>query len=286
MNARMISTQADVARMELEVRLETLHNHNQTLPRIRREFETHEQLMLYVQAQEIDEDFALSLLVQMVLHKRTTLPILVGILRRCFETPQGNPQASQMAADMLVRCAEADLVDWNAMTEQFVVKIDVTPDVRDELDMYQFPLPMIVEPRKLTSNTDSPYLGVRDGSVILRNNHHGDDVCLDHLNRQNRVRFSLNNQVADLIQNRWRNLDKPKVGESKQDFEKRKRAFEKYDRTARRVMAEVTSHGNEFHLTHKYDKRGRTYCQGYHITTQGTAWSKAVVELADKEVIP
>jgi DNA-directed RNA polymerase len=43
--------------------------------------------------------------------------------------------------------------------------------------------------------------------------------------------------------------------------------------------------GNRFYMTHKYDKRGRTYSQGYHINPQGNDWNKAVIEFADKEVI-
>jgi len=38
-------------------------------------------------------------------------------------------------------------------------------------------------------------------------------------------------------------------------------------------------------MTHRYDKRGRVYCMGYHVNYQGTPWNKAVIELADKEMI-
>jgi DNA-directed RNA polymerase len=38
-------------------------------------------------------------------------------------------------------------------------------------------------------------------------------------------------------------------------------------------------------MTHKYDKRGRTYSQGYHIQPQGSDWNKAVIEFADKEIV-
>ena len=73
-------------------------------------------------------------------------------------------------------------------------------------------------------------------------------------------------------------------GETRADFEKRRRAFEKYDRTAKDVIGLLQQEGSEFYLTHKYDKRGRTYCQGYHVTYQGAPWNKAVIEFADQEV--
>ena len=43
--------------------------------------------------------------------------------------------------------------------------------------------------------------------------------------------------------------------------------------------------GKDIYLTHKYDKRGRVYCQGYYISYQGTDWNKAVIELSNKEIV-
>lgn len=278
-----MQTEADnsTIREEHERMLEKLFNKNQLLPRIRKEFEECKDFDFrkYMLSKTIDPDFGFNLMVQMALHKRTTLPTLVGILRNHFNSD------TQATADALLVAAEADLVDWEPNFQMFVVKFNVAQHVQEELDRYQFPLPMIVEPRELRTNRSSPYLELKDGSVILRDNHHNDDVCLDHLNKMNKIKFCLNNQTAVMIQNQWRNLDKQKEGETKQDFEKRKRAFAKYDRTAKDVMAQVTKLGNEFFLTHKYDKRGRIYAQGYHINYQGTAWNKAVIEFVNKELV-
>ena len=43
--------------------------------------------------------------------------------------------------------------------------------------------------------------------------------------------------------------------------------------------------GNKFYFTHKVDKRGRLYCQGYHINYQSASYKKAMIELANKEII-
>ena len=66
---------------------------------------------------------------------------------------------------------------------------------------------------------------------------------------------------------------------------KRKKAFEKFDSTCRHIYRLMYEAGNRFYLTHKVDKRGRTYAQGYHVNTQGAAWNKATIELADMEVV-
>lgn len=266
-------------RLSHQIELEKLFSKNQLIPRIRREFEHCEgfDFTAYMEKNKIPIPFGFDVLTQMALHKRTSLPTLVGILRHHFDD-------SQLTADMILRAAEADLVDWSPTLRMFVVRFTLSADVQEELDKFQFPLPMVVEPMTLTRNTDTGYL-MTGGSVILKKNHHEDDVCLDHINRVNKVKFSIDHDTATMVKNQWRNLDKPKAGETKDDFEKRKRAFEKYQRTAHDVIDLLIQEGNEFYLTHRYDKRGRIYCQGYHVNYQGAAWNKACIELADKEMI-
>ena len=38
-------------------------------------------------------------------------------------------------------------------------------------------------------------------------------------------------------------------------------------------------------ITHKFDKRGRIYSQGYHVHIQGTSYKKAILELHNKEMV-
>ena len=258
-----------------QIELEQLFNKNQLIPRMRKEFTDCKDIdfMGYLKHKSIPELFGIDLLVQMALHKRTSLTTLIGCLRHHF-------QDSQKTADYIKLAAEVDLVDYDPEIRIFIVRYEISADVQAELDCFQFPLPMVVQPEIVKSNTDSGYL-ISRGSLILRNNHHDDDVCLDHINRMNAVKFTINQDTAMMVKNTWRNLDKPKEGETKADFERRKRAFEKYDRTAKDVIDMLPE---EFYLTHKYDKRGRFYCQGYHVTYQGAAWNKAVIELADKEL--
>lgn len=270
-------------KLDLQLELEHLYSKNQLIPRIRREFTDCESFdfIAYMKEHQILPDFGIDLLVQMVLHKRTTLPILVGILRKHYE-PLAN--ASQLTADMLMLCAEADLVNWDEIANQFILEFDVDASVHEELARYQFPLPMVIVPETVTCNRDSGYLTHR-GSLILKQNHHEGDICLDHINRMNKIKFAVDTDTATMIANQWRDLDKAKPGETHQEFQQRKRAFEKYDTVSREVISKICSLGNEFWLTHKYDKRGRSYCQGYHINYQGTDWNKAVIQLADKELV-
>ncbi len=264
------------SKIELQKELEHLFDKNQLIPRIRQEFKNEKAIMDHIKARGIPEEFALDLLSQMALHKRASLPVLVGCLSRHAPTAQG-------VVDLILEAANADLVDYTADLDLFIVKFLISDDVQLELDRFQYPLPMVVEPKELLSNKDSGYLTSR-GSVILRNNHHDGDVCLDHINRVNKTAFKINLKTAQMIRNKWRHLDKPKEGESHAEFQDRRRAFEKYDRTANDMIAALSQMSDKIYLTHKYDKRGRIYCQGYHVTYQGATWNKAVLQFANEEV--
>lgn len=259
--------------------LETLFNKNQLITRIKSEFINCEafDFTAYFEANDIPAGFGFDLLVQMNLHKRCDLATLIGVLNKHYENVQ-------TTAEMLEKCARLDLVDWSPHFNLFIVKATISQDVQDDLDRFQYPLPMVTRPRLVRTNRDTGMLNT-GGSLILKNNHHEGDICLDHINRSNDIKFTINFHVADMVKNQWKGLDKAKPGEPKADFDKRKKAFIKYDKTAREVMQIITQHGNAFYLLHKYDKRGRTYCQGYHVNFQGAPWNKAVIEFANKEVI-
>lgn len=266
--------------LEFQIEIEKLFHKNQLFPRIRNEFLNEEvDFTAYMKSCDINPDFGIDLLVQMVLHKRAHLPTLVGALRKHFDGD------CQLTADELLKAVQADLVDWSPVSRQFIIKYGITDDVQEELDRYQYPLPMVVAPKKLETNEDTGYYTSRN-SAILKQNHHKEDICLEHLNAVNSIKFRINQDVATTVKNRWKHLDKPKPDEDMNEYKKRVKAFDKYNRTAHDVMDHLgLATEGEFYLTHKYDKRGRTYCQGYVVNYQGTAWNKAVIQFANEEIV-
>jgi hypothetical protein len=264
---------------EHQLHLEKLYDKHQLLPRVRTAFRecTGRNFVELAEQEELNVDFTIDLLAQMAVHKRTTVPTIVGCLRHHFDTVQ-------KVASELERAVDANFVSYSSPDKQLIVIYDISPHLQAELEKYQYPLPMVVPPKELQHNLDSGYLTGKS-SVILRDNHHDDDVCLDHLNRMNQIAMSLNLDVAKTIQNKWKGLDKKAEDETWEDFKKRQKAFSKYDRVSKDVMRILLKEGNKLYLTHKYDKRGRTYCMGFHITYQGTDWNKAVIELHEKELI-
>lgn len=270
---------SEIDRKELQIQLEQLFNKNQLIPRLRAEFEKESDGYFVQKCIEagISPTFGIDAMVHISLHKQADLPTMLGVLQHHFED-------IQTVADMLYKACEIDLLDWDDALEKFVFRYEVSPDVQEELDRYQFPLPAVTKPKHVGTNRDTGFY-TSGGSIILKQNHHNDDVCLDHINRMNSIKLTINQEVMKFISNKWRNLDKMKPGESTIDFRKRKKAFEKYDRVTRSVCAYLVELGNELFLTHSYDKRGRTYCRGYHVTYQGNAWNKAVIELRNTEIV-
>lgn len=272
--------------IQTQIELEELHHKNQLLPRLRAEFEI-EEIFDHADEHDLDHEFIVDLLAQMVLHKRATASTLIGILWRHFTDNHEDTTGFQHCADAIVKAAEVDFIDWHQLAQQFVLRIDVSDDVYADLERYQYPLPLVVLPKEVKTNRDTGYwsMGCAKGSLILRGGHHDDDICLDHINRVNRTALRVNPETAEMVQNQWRGLDRQKTDETKEEYLRRVKAFEKYDRTARDVMQHLFMAGNRFHLSHKYDKRGRCYAQGYHVNPQGNDWNKAVIEFADGELV-
>ena len=280
---------------EAETELEKLFDKNQLKPRLRDWFGSPE-FIDFVKSKGMSESvtpkFCIELCATMAMMKRATPGALIGILYKEFLTDAGKHVAMQECAHALEECVDADLVDYSMNQQMFIIRLDIDHITRQELDRYQYPLPMVVQPKVLRSNTQNGYVSRETGRglVVLKAGRQAPlyeqaDVCLDHLNRMNSIPLTLNMQTAELIDNEWKHIDRRKPGETPAQFELRRKAFEKYDQSSKDVMHALMGIRDRFWLTHKYDRRGRTYCQGYHVNYQGTSWNKACIEFYQKEHI-
>lgn len=136
--------------------------------------------------------------------------------------------------------------------------------------------PMVCEPRTLTNNYSSGYLTHEDSLILGKGNHHDDNICLDTLNIANSVALTLNTEFLSTFEEEpTYELDTPT----------KEVLWNRYKTQSYKYYSMIAKQNNRFYLTHKVDKRGRTYAQGYHISTQGTSFKKASIELADGEVV-
>lgn len=257
-----------VSLQETQRNLEELFSKNQLIPVLRDQF-----------AELTDDPFTIDVLVQIYLHKQADVPTMVGL----FSPKWGEPEE---VGNMLLAVCEEDFMDYDINTDRFSVVYEITEDVEDMLARYQYPLPMVVRPKKVTKNFGTCGYNYNKSSMVLNGSDvfRDEDLCLDHINRLNSVPLSINMRVVKSEQGQKLKPTR-KQGEGWKDFQKRVKQYEVFYDTSIDVMEGLMALSSEIFLTHKYDRRGRTYACGYHVSSQGTPYNKAVLELAKKEVI-
>lgn len=251
----------------LEKELEIKLNKNQLIPKLTKLVQNNQEIKEIIFNHNLDIAIAERLLVQLIIHKRIDIPTAVGMCYYIYKNPQ-------LTADKVIACINAGLCTFDIDKEQLVVKFDVPANIQKELDVFMFPMPLVVEPKKLEKNSQNGYYIADTGSVILNHRVPKYDVNLEHLNRVNRIKLRINNNLVQYVKelNQW-----------KITKEVSRKNWNKFCETAQNVHNWFT--GKTFWLTNKYDDRGRTYSIGYFINPQGTDWNKSVIELANEELV-
>lgn len=188
--------------------------------------------------------------------------------------------AIKTVAELTAVLCGTDAFDINKASSNASLMIQSQIPLEDKLVEYinnsQYLPPMVCKPLELTSNYSSGYLSHTDSVILGSGNGHDGDVCLDVLNTMNAVELQLATDfVGSVEEEPTFDLDTPEKVEQWANFKKQSYDF---------YLLMVTN-GNVFHLCHKYDKRGRVYPGGYHLSTAGTAQKKAMLELANEEYV-
>ena len=135
---------------------------------------------------------------------------------------------------------------------------------------------MVCEPNELTNNYSSGYLTHNDSLILGKGNHHEGDICLDVLNKQNQTALRLDTDFLSKVEEEPTfTLDTGEKIDMWHQFKVQSYQF----------YTLIAKQRNHFYLTHKVDKRGRIYAQGYHISSQGSSFKKASIELAKQELV-
>lgn len=172
-----------------------------------------------------------------------------------------------------------------------------TDECKAALANVMYALPMVVEPVKVrdhVNNRGSGYLLTNHDSLILNGKWYQGSICREYLDTVNSVKLSLNQDVISLFQHK---LDRESIinnvilnnainGTNTNPDYAIKQAEDNWNLLLKQTeISTKLLEGKVFYLTHKYDTRGRCYAQGYHINTQGDSYCKAMVELANTELI-
>lgn len=188
--------------------------------------------------------------------------------------------AIETVAEMLAILCNTDAFDITKESKlsslMLVSRLHLPDEVKVFIEQSEYLPPMVCEPLELHSNYDSGYLTHKDSLILGKGNHHDGNICLDVLNTCNRVALKLDMQFLCA-------MDEMPTFEL--DTAEKRDMWMALQEQSRKMYLLMYDLGNEFYLTHKVDKRGRIYAQGYHISTQGTAYKKAMIELANEEMV-
>lgn len=170
-----------------------------------------------------------------------------------------------------------DITKENRMASLTVVsRIPLSDTLTKFIENSQFLPPMVCEPLPLTHNYSSGYLTHNDSLILGSGNHHDGDICLDTLNTMNRVALKLDTDFLCKVE------EEPTFELDSQD---KVDQWKRFKRQSTEFYVLMVEQGNQFYLNHKVDKRGRAYAHGYHISTQGAAFKKAMLEFATEEIV-
>lgn len=183
-------------------------------------------------------------------------------------------------AELLAVLCDTDVFDIekeSKMASLMVVsRIPLEERLVEFIENSQYLPPMVCEPLPLTHNFSSGYLTHNDSLILGSGNHHDGDICLDVLNTMNRVALKLDTDFLSTVE---------EMPTFEMDTQEKADNWINFKKQSYHFYSLMANQGNRFYLNHKVDKRGRIYAHGYHISTQGSAFKKAMLEFTDEELV-
>lgn len=188
-------------------------------------------------------------------------------------------QGIYLAAEIITMFADSDIYDvtrqqgYSAWVEPNVV----LPQELMNLIVYSIHSPPCSKPKVMTHNRDSVYEYQVGTSLLLGGavNHHSGNICLDVLNIQSQVRFSINEQFIESVEE-TQDLDPSEYDVNL--FKEIQLDWARFLEQSHEVYQYMLGEGNSFAFQHRYDKRGRMYSHGFHLNIQGSSFKKAMLD--------
>lgn len=204
---------------------------------------------------------------------------VTGQLARKFGFDDHRDSIITIAEIVGILC-QTDAFDIKKESEQsslrIVNRLELPTDLVNRMNSSMYLPPMVCQPEIITSNYESGYLTHNDAIMLGQNNSHDGNLCLDIINLQNSIPLKLDLEFLNTVY---------EIPTHKLDTKEKSKQWFTFVKNSHAVYDLINEWGSEFWLTNKPDKRGRLYAQGYHITTQGSPFKKAMIGLANEELV-
>ena len=267
---------------ELQLELEKLFNSNQVIPVLTKYFKEDASVAQFLQIHpELDAKLFRRTLLNLAIHKRIPIATFVALLFKKMDRDiEGILVYLLYLVQLGILTIDQNNKFWSPM-------LSIPKEIQDSLDRWQYPLPLIVPPRKLTKNNQSGYHSVKYKSVILNQKAPLEDVNLDHLNRINSVAYKLNPTVLNNVQNKWDGKAKhAKKGTTTNSSDATKENnFKRYMVIASEQIQMLNQITEKLYFSWRMDFRGRSYSEGYYLNPQGNDWNRYSIQLEKEEVV-
>lgn len=189
----------------------------------------------------------------------------------------------QTSADVLWLINQTDLIliDIVGSTRYIKSNMQLSHELINRLTLLCVLPPMVVKPRTLRHNKCSGYLTIDKDSLILgdKENYHDECISLDVLNALNSQALCLDLDICYKFEKEFKSEFDKDTDEYLNQCKTHNKAKEQFE-YFRDVIQDKT-----IHFTHKVDKRGRVYSQGYQFNFQGSSYEKACINLKTKEFV-
>ena len=146
------------------------------------------------------------------------------------------------------------------------------------IDRSQYLPPMVCLPETIKTNFESGHLTVNDSQILGKYSSHSDDICIDVLNIQNQIPLKLCTEFISTVE------EEPNPGSPLDSVEKQTN-WSRMKAESYEMYLLMAKQGNKFYQLNSYDKRGRLYTQGYHISFQGASFKRACIDLHNEELV-
>lgn len=246
----------------------------------------HDLIEIFTYFQEMDIESAFMDIFTAIVDKtEQTLQAVVGQVLHNFKFEEFTRRLKAIEY-LLIYCPHCDVRTIKG-AERAYVSTDIRLDADEKLRLNQqgVTLPSVAPLRKVTRNGTIGYRTF-DKSVIMGGKHHNFKANLNHVNRRNRVGFSIEPRVFLRYEPEFddtKKITKRGTIETDTEVQDRKKSWDQvYDAMPATLKLLL---GKKLHFAHRKDNRYRTYCEQYIVNYQGDDTQKAIVELYKKEVI-
>lgn len=189
----------------------------------------------------------------------------------------------QTCGDILWLINQTDLILIDIVDTRYYIKsnMELQEELINRLNIMCVLPPMLVKPSKLRHNRSSGYLTIDGDNLILgdKENYHDEAISLDVLNTLNQQAFQLDLDICYKFEKEFKSEFDKDTDEYLNQHKTHNKAKEQFE-YFRDVIQDKT-----IFFTHKVDKRGRIYSQGYQFNTQGSSYEKACINLKTKEFV-